>query len=133
MTLSKTLKQSLVVIGLMTVGLMVFQMFSGIALAGSAGEFIGPESNVVGTSGSLRDLVLKIVNFFLGFLGLLAVIMVIYGGFLYISSAGNDEKVGQAKKILLYAVLGIVVIVVSFALVNTLLKGLGGGTDVGVS
>lgn len=133
MTLSKTLKQSLVVIGLMTVGLMVFQMFSGVALAGSFGAFIGPEANVGGTSGSLRDLVLKIVNFFLGFLGLLAVIMVIYGGFLYISSAGNDEKVGQAKKILLYAVLGIVVIVVSFALVNTLLKGLGGGTDVGVS
>ncbi|MEK7524108.1 MAG: hypothetical protein AAB588_03695, partial [Patescibacteria group bacterium] len=69
----------------------------------------------------LRDIVLTIVNFFLTFLGLLAVVMVIYGGFLYVSSAGNEESVGKAKKILLYAGLGIIVIIVSFALVNTIL------------
>lgn len=69
----------------------------------------------------LRGIVLTIINFFLGFLGLLAVIMVIYGGFLYVSSAGNEENVNKAKKILLYAVMGVVIIIVSFALVNTLL------------
>ena len=74
-----------------------------------------------GCEGGLRGIVLAIVNFFLGFLGLLAVIMVIYGGFLYVGSAGNDENVGKAKKILLYAAVGIIIILVSFALVNTIL------------
>ncbi len=74
-----------------------------------------------GCQGGLRGMVLLIINFALGFLGLLAVIMVIYGGFLYVSSAGNEENVNKAKKILLYAALGIVVIIVSFALVNTIL------------
>lgn len=79
-----------------------------------------------GCQGGLRGIVLSIVNFFLGFLGLLAVIMVIYGGFLYVSSAGNEENVNKAKKILLYAVLGIVVIIVSFALINTILGAAAG-------
>jgi hypothetical protein len=79
-----------------------------------------------GCQGGLRGIVLAIINFALGFLGLLAVIMVIYGGFLYVSSAGNEENVNKAKKILLYAVLGIVVILVSFALVNTILGAASG-------
>lgn len=70
--------------------------------------------------GSFRQAVLTIVNFFLLFLGLISVVMVIYGGFLYVTSAGGDGT-EKAKKILLYAAIGIVVILVSFALVNTLL------------
>ena len=74
----------------------------------------------------LRGIVLTIINFFLTFLGLLAVIMVIYGGFLYVGSGGNEESVNKAKKILLYAAIGVIVIIVSFALVNTLLGAAGG-------
>lgn len=79
-----------------------------------------------GCQGGLRGIVLAIINFALGFLGLLAVIMVIYGGFLYVSSAGNEENVKKAKQILLYAVLGIVIILISFALVNTILGAASG-------
>jgi len=47
--------------------------------------------------------------------------MIIYGGFLYVSAAGNDEKIGKAKKIIMYAIVGIIVILLSFAIVNTVL------------
>lgn len=80
-----------------------------------------PVSDLTGGEGSLRALVLTLINFFLTFLGLLAVAIIIYGGFLYVSSAGNTEKTDQAKKIITYAAIGIVVILISFALVNTLL------------
>lgn len=70
---------------------------------------------------SIRSLVLTIMNFALSFLGFVAVIMVIGAGILYVTSAGNDERTGQAKKILLYSVIGIVLILASFALVNTIL------------
>lgn len=132
--MQKTFKQFLTVTVLMVAGILLINAFAPIA---SALTVISPEDNPVkdisGQTGSLRQLVLTIVNFFLGFLGLLAVIMIIYGGFLYVSSAGKEESVGTAKKILLYALIGIVIIVISFALVNTLLGGLGGGTDVGVT
>lgn len=84
-------------------------------------------SNATGGQTSARQLVLTIVNFFLGFLGLLAVLMVIYGGILVLTSAGNPEAAGKGKKILLYAAIGIVIILLSFAIVSTIL-GAGSGT-----
>ena len=80
--------------------------------------------------GSFRDLLLTFLNFFLGFLGLVAVIMIIYGGVLYVTAAGNQENIDKGKKIIMYAVVGIVIILLAFALVNTLLTGLGAGGDV---
>jgi hypothetical protein len=50
--------------------------------------------------------------------------MVIYGGFLYITSQGEDTE--KAKKVLMYAAIGIVIILISFALVNTLLTAADG-------
>lgn len=104
---------------------MVNSFGMNVALAQGA---IDPEQDqpaiiraLSGGQTGIRGIVLTIVNFFLTFLGLLAVVMVIYGGFLYVGSAGNDESVGKAKKILLYAAMGIIIIIVSFALVNTIL------------
>lgn len=90
----------------------------------------GRIAEATGDQGSLRQLILTFLNFFLGFLGLIAVIMVIYGGVLYVTAAGNQENVDKGKKILMYAIIGIVIILLSFALVNTILGGLGAGQDV---
>ncbi len=76
---------------------------------------------VTGFDGSLRQMILKYVNFFLYFLGLVATVFVIYGGFLYITSQGDDGNVEKAKKILTFAAIGILIILISFALINTLL------------
>jgi hypothetical protein len=86
-------------------------------------------STATGGQGSFRALALTIVNFALTFLGLIAVVMIIYGGFLYVSAAGNQEKIGTAKKIIMYAVIGIVVILLSFAIVNTVLSAGTGATS----
>ena len=68
------------------------------------------------------------VNYFLTFLGIVAVIMVIYGGVTYVTAAGEDEKIQSAKKIIMYAVIGIIIVLISFALVNMIL-GAGTGTE----
>ncbi len=68
-----------------------------------------------------RALAQIVLDYFLGFLGFLAIIMIIYGGILYVTSAGNDTNVEKAKKILLYAIVGIILILLSVAIVNTVL------------
>ena len=88
-------------------------------------EFV---SDLTGGEGDLKALVNTILSYFLGFLGFVCVIMVIYGGVLYVTSAGNEENVNKAKKILLYAAVGIIVIMISFALVNTILGAGEAGT-----
>lgn len=85
----------------------------------------------VGMNTSVREYILRVTNFALAFVGLIATVMVIYGGFLYITSAGGDSP-EKAKKIILYAAIGILVILISFALVNTLItQAPGGGGDEG--
>lgn len=89
---------------------------------------ISAVAEATGGEGSIKSLVQTLLNFALSFLGFVATVMVIYGGILYVVSAGDEESVGKAKKILMYAVIGIVIILISFALVNTVLgAGLGGG------
>lgn len=85
-------------------------------------------TNATGGEGDAKALILRIINYFLTFLGVIAVIMVIYAGVLYVTSAGNDDSVGKAKKILLYAGMGLLLVFVSYALVNTILGAVTAGS-----
>ena len=93
----------------------------------AAAQLIDPgdsPANIAGATGgqgSFRAMLREIINFFLYFLGLVATIMVIYGGFLYITSGGDDAGAETGKKILMYAGLCIIVILVAFAMVNTII------------
>ncbi|MBD3360280.1 hypothetical protein GF366_00590 [Candidatus Peregrinibacteria bacterium] len=122
------IKQGLFVLGLM-IGAITLLSFIPTASA----QFLTPGdqptaiAEATGGEGSLRRLVLRIVNYFLGFLGILAVIMIIYGGVTYVTAAGKDEAIGNAKKIIMYALIGLIIILLSFAVVNTIL---GAGTGV---
>ncbi|MFC1599933.1 hypothetical protein ACFL3T_02810 [Patescibacteria group bacterium] len=129
--LRKGLKQGLVVLGLSTVLLLIFTALGGVASAQLINTSDVPQ-NIQGGGGDFRAIILNIVNFFLGFLGLIAVIMVIYGGITYVTAAGNQESIDKGKKVIMYAVIGIVIVLISFALINTVIGGATAGTDAGV-
>lgn len=70
------------------------------------------------------DLLLRFINWLLYFAGAVAVIFLVIGGYQYVASHGNEEAAEKAKKTLTYAILGIIIIVLAFAIVaivNTLL------------
>lgn len=79
---------------------------------------------------SASDLIIFIINIALAIAGLIAVFFLIIGGFRYITAAGNEDASEQAKKIILNAIIGIVVIILSFVIVrvisNALTTGAGG-------
>ena len=118
----KTVKQALIVLGLM-VGAV--SLFSFLPTAGA--QLLSTQDQIIPGETDLRSLVISMINYALGFLGLIAVIMVMYGGITYVISAGNDEAVGNAKKIIMFALIGLVIIMLAFAMVNWVL-GLGVGT-----
>ena len=66
----------------------------------------------------------SIINFFLYAVGIAAVVMIIYGGYLYISSGGDAGKLAKAKNTILWAVIGLAVVVLSYAIVNFVIKTL---------
>ncbi len=54
--------------------------------------------------------------------GIAAVIAIIYGGYLYITSGGDPEKAQKAKRVIMYSVIAIVVITLSFIIYNTVMN-----------
>lgn len=73
----------------------------------------------------------KVIRFGLGFLGIIAVCLLLYAGFLWMNAGGNDEKISKAKKILINATIGLIIILASFGIVSFILSRLitatGGG------
>lgn len=67
---------------------------------------------------NLPATIIGIVNFVLVIVGVLALAALVYGGFLYITSRGDDDQLKTAKQVIINAVIGIVVIGVAAALVN---------------
>ncbi len=65
-----------------------------------------------------EDLIKNLVNILLFVVGLLAVIMIIVSGILYITSSGDAGKVARAKNTLTYSIVGLVIAFVAFAIVN---------------
>jgi len=65
-----------------------------------------------------ESLVKKFVNIFLFAVGALSVIMLIWGGIRYTTSAGDSNKVQAAKNTVLYAIVGLVVAILAYAIVN---------------
>jgi len=67
---------------------------------------------------SVGDIVKTIVNVLLFILGAVAVIMIILGGIRYTISQGDSSAVTSAKNTILYAVIGLVVALLAYAIVN---------------
>jgi len=74
-----------------------------------------------GTSSDLQVQVKNVTNTMLLVIGIVAVIMLIIGGFRYVLSNGNEKATVAAKDTILYAIIGIVVALLSFAIVNFVL------------
>ena len=74
-------------------------------------------SGITGES-DLGNLILKYVNFALPYLALAAFVGFIYAGFLYVTAYGNDEQVQKSKKILIYAIVGLVLVILSYSIVQ---------------
>ena len=73
----------------------------------------------VPTATNANDLIMKIINWLLAFIGSLAVLMIVIAGIMYITSAGDEGRVDKAKSYLTYAVVGLVVALLGYVIVLT--------------
>lgn len=56
----------------------------------------------------------KLINIILSFLGVIFVILLIYSGFMWMTAGGNEAQVEKAKKIMIRAIIGVIIVLVSF-------------------
>lgn len=81
---------------------------------------IAPPSAVGGIGAFIWRIVLNIVEMMLNLVGYASVAFIIYGGYKYIYGAGSPDKMVSARKTILNAVVGLIISIMSIAIVNTI-------------
>jgi len=74
--------------------------------------------------GSLQGTVGKIITQFITLLGIVAVVIILYGGYQWMTASGDQAKVDKGKKILTQGIIGLVIIVLSYAIANFVINAL---------
>ncbi|MBQ8984510.1 hypothetical protein IJ098_01475 [Candidatus Saccharibacteria bacterium] len=85
----------------------------------------GMPTALIGPSGVFT----QITNTVLYIVGIISVIMLIYGGLRYVISGGDSKKVTDAKNTILYAIIGLIVSILAFAIVNFVINAITGTTN----
>lgn len=78
-----------------------------------------------------RVTIAKVIRLLLGFLGIIAVTIILYAGFIWMTSGGNEEKISKAKALLKNGAIGLIIILASFGIVAFILRLLVGATTGG--
>jgi hypothetical protein len=87
------------------------------ALAASAYSIENVGGSVGLGTADLKATIVNIISWVLGILALVAVVMIIMGGFQWMTAAGNEEKIEKAKKVISAAVIGLIIVLLAWAIV----------------
>lgn len=125
------MKKSIISIAIMTCAVFGTSVLSTASLPGSASAQVSDGINTATTSemkGKSIDgdkgLIKTVVNVLLWAVGILSVIMIIFSGFRYITSAGDASKTKSAQSTLIYSVVGLIVAIMAYAIVNMVINRL---------
>ena len=119
----KSLTSFLKRFGLPFVAILGFFLLFKIAnAAGNVDVGIAAGNSLKLGSANPYEMVIKIINFALGFLGLISVLIIIYAGFLWMTSGGNQDRVAEAKKWLKNGIIGLLIIVSAWGIVLFIFK-----------
>ena len=124
---------------LITFGLIIAIVGSFITAAGiyenkvyadSAADLIkqGADSTGQQDSRSAGDIAKDVVNIMFFIVGVMAVIMIIWGGIRYVLSAGNSAALTSAKNTIMYAVIGLIVAILAYTIVNFVINTVSGNS-----
>jgi len=96
--------------------------FRGVGLTGGAVVTESLLDSGISKEHNLKKVIVGWTNWLLPLAAVLAVVGIVWAGFLYITAFGDDGKMDTAKNIIIWVVVGILVILSAYAIVNTVMK-----------
>lgn len=98
------------------------------ALAADLGESVNSGLNYATIVGwgtqDLKTTIMLVINIIMGFLGLIAVIIILAGGFKWMTAGGNEEKVAEAKKLIIAGIVGMAIVIGAYAIASFVVQSL---------
>lgn len=70
----------------------------------------------------------SVINVFLGLLGTIFLILILYGGFLWMTAAGNEERIKKATQVIGRAVVGIIIVAMAYGITYFILQAVTNAT-----
>ena len=74
--------------------------------------------DATGSGADLEGSFIKVINWVMGIVGMICVVVIILGGIQYMTSAGDAGKVKKAKDTILYGIIGLIVVALAATIVN---------------
>jgi len=120
----------------LTILILVFSLSFNVALAGPPTAAQNDEAFLevagLGTQASISDVVSAVIKTLLSLLGVIFIVLIVYAGFMWMTSAGNEEQIAKAKKIMGAATIGLAVVLSAYAItyfvIDQVLEATKGGT-----
>lgn len=101
----------------------------GLALGVAAPSLLKELANIIGWGGAaglagptLSQIAVNVLNFLLGTMGILALIMMVIGAIMYLTSAGDEDRIDKGKEIFKYSVIGVLLAMSAMVLVTQVAK-----------
>jgi hypothetical protein len=116
--MKQKLMKSLICMALTLVVIMPMLALEVKAQAGNLDLGTSYPSNIGLSNSDPRDVAVSVIKVLLGFLGIIAVIIILLGGFKWMTAAGNEDKVAEAKKIIVAGIIGLIIILAAWAIAN---------------
>jgi len=111
-------------------GVSVDSLFGGDDVKNEAGDT--GAAAVQATTGlgaeDPRQIAASVINVILGFLGIIAVVLILAGGFRWMTAQGNDDAIAGAKNLMVAGVVGLVIILAAFGIAKFVIEALVGAT-----
>jgi TRAP-type C4-dicarboxylate transport system permease small subunit len=93
-------------------------MLENLRIVAEAAGFTNPQT--------LPEIIGAIVGTFLSLIGVIFMILIMYGGFIWMTSGGNEQKVYKAKSILRNSIIGVIIIMSSYAITRWVFEAIQG-------
>lgn len=82
------------------------------------------QEGTLGNDKDPREIAASVINVIMGFLGIVAVVIILLGGFKWMTAAGSEDKIDEAKKLLAAGVIGLVIILSAWGITTFVLKSI---------
>jgi hypothetical protein len=117
---------AMVVLGLVVVPSTVLATTTDFGIGGNFAADAG-----LGTNRTLPQTIASIINVALGLLGIVAVVIILIGGFQWMTAGGNEEKATGARKLIFAGIIGLAIILSAYAIARFVLGSLSSATGTG--
>lgn len=109
--------------------LMLSVNFVSASVQGDIQNQLQPVGDVYGQSGTtdgqlLARAVADVIKIVLGFLGVIFVVLIVYAGFMWMTSGGNEDKIKSAKQTMIAAIIGAAIVLGAYAITTFVIDGL---------